>query len=279
MTVRIVTDSTSDMPAEMAQELGIPVVPLSVVFGEETLKEGSEISHDVFYERLAHAKDLPTTSSPSVGDFLDTYRDVLKETDEIISIHLSSKLSATYSAATQAAAILADEGAKIEVVDSLTVSMGMTFMCQAAAKAAAEGSTLEEIRNIIDDMSPRISVYVVLNTLEYVRRGGRIGRARAFLGTMLRVKPILSFDGGEVHPEERVRTRSLALDRLFQMVTSNPKIEEVGVAYSINAEEAEGLRQRLSEALAMDVQMTRIGAVAGVHGGPGVLGVGFLRGE
>ncbi len=279
MTVRIVTDSTSDMPAEMAQELGIPVVPLSVVFGEETLKEGSEISHDVFYERLAHSKDLPTTSSPSVGDFLDTYREVLKETDEIISIHLSSKLSATYSAATQAAAILADEGAKIEVVDSLTVSMGMTFMCQAAAKAAAEGSTLEEIRNILDEMSPRISVYVVLNTLEYVRRGGRIGRARAFLGTMLRVKPILSFDGGEVHPEERVRTRSLALDRLFQMVTSNPKIDEVGVAYSINAEEAEGLRQRISEALAMDVQMTRIGAVAGVHGGPGVLGVGFLRGE
>ncbi|MCZ6508220.1 MAG: DegV family protein [Acidobacteria bacterium] len=279
MTVRIVTDSTADMPAEMAQELGIPVVPLSVVFGEESLKEGSEISHDVFYERLARAKDLPTTASPSVGDFLDTYRDVLKETDEIVSVHLSSKLSATYSAATQAAAILAEEGARIEVVDSRTVSMGMMFMCQAAVKAAAEGASVEEIREIIDDMSPRISVYVVLDTLEYVRRGGRIGRARAFLGTMLRVKPILSFDGGEVHPEERVRTRSLALDRLFQMVTSNPKIEEVGVAYSINAEEAEGLRQRLSEALAMDVQMTRIGAVAGVHGGPGVLGVGFLRGE
>ena len=280
MTVRIVTDSTADMPAEMAQELGIPVVPLSVVFGEESLKEGSEISHDVFYERLARAKDLPTTSSPSVGDFLDTYRDVLKETDEIVSVHLSSKLSATYSAATQAAAILAEEGARIEVVDSRTVSMGMMFMCQAAVKAAAEGASVEEIRDIIDDMSPRISVYVVLNTLEYVRRGGRIGRARAFLGTMLRVKPILSFDGGEVHPEERVRTRSLALDRLLEMVTSNPKIDEIGVAYSINAEEAEGLRQRLSEALGgMDVQMTRIGAVAGVHGGPGVLGVGFLRGE
>lgn len=267
------------MPAEMAQELGIPVVPLSVVFGEESLKEGSEISHDVFYERLARAKDLPTTASPSVGDFLDTYRDVLKETDEIVSVHVSSKLSATYSNATQAAAILADEGARIEVVDSRTVSLGMMFLCQAAVKAASQGATVEKIRDIIDDMIPRISVYVVLDTLEYVRRGGRIGRARAFLGTMLRVKPILSFDGGEVHPEERVRTRSLALDRLFQMVTSNPKIEEVGVAYSINAEEAEGLRQRLSEALAMDVQMTRIGAVAGVHGGPGVLGVGFLRGE
>ncbi|MCH8050859.1 MAG: DegV family protein [Chloroflexi bacterium] len=280
MTVRIVTDSTADMPAEMAQELGIPVVPLSVVFGEESLKEGIEISHDVFYERLARAKDLPTTSSPSVGDFLDTYRDVLKETDEIVSVHVSSKLSATYSNATQAAAILADEGARIEVVDSRTVSMGMMFMCQAAVKAAAEGASVEDIREIIDAMSPRISVYVVLDTLEYVRRGGRIGRARAFLGTMLRVKPILSFDGGEVHPEERVRTRPLALDRLFQMVTSNPNITEAAVAYSINAEEAETLRQRLSEALdGMDVQMTRIGAVAGVHGGPGVLGVGFLRGE
>ena len=280
MSVRIVTDSTADMPAEMAQELGIPVVPLSVVFGEESLKEGIEISHDVFYERLARSKDLPTTSSPSVGDFLDTYRDVLKETDEIVSVHVSSKLSATYGNATQAAAILADEGARIEVVDSRTVSLGMMFMCQAAVKAAAEGASVEEIRDMIDVMSPRISVYVVLDTLEYVRRGGRIGRARAFLGTMLRVKPILSFDGGEVHPEERVRTRSLALDRLFQLVTSTPDIKEVGVAYSINAEEAESLRRRIAEALeGVNVQMTRIGAVAGVHGGPGVLGVGFLRGE
>ena len=279
MSVRIVTDSTADLPAEMAQELAIAVVPLSVIFGEETLKEGIDISHDVFYERLARVKDLPTTSAPSVGDFLDTYRDVLKETDEIVSVNVSSKLSANYSNATQAAAILADEGARIEVVDSRTVSLGMMFLCQAAVKAASQGASVEEIRDIIDDMIPRISVYVVLDTLEYVRRGGRIGRARAFLGTMLRVKPILSFDGGEVHPEERVRTRTLALDRLFQIVTSASNIEKVGVAYSINAEEAEALKRRLEEALDLKVQMTRIGSVAGVHGGPGVLGVGFLRGE
>jgi len=280
LTVRIVTDSTADMPAEMAQELGIPVVPLSVVFGEESFKEGLEISHDVFYERLGHSKELPTTSSPSVGDFLDTYREVLKETDEIISVHVSAKLSATYSNATQAAAILADEGARIEVVDTKTVSLGMMFMCQAAVKAAAEGASVEDIRAMIDGMSPRTSVYVVLDTLEYVRRGGRIGRARAFLGTVLRVKPILSFDGGEVHPEERVRTRRLALDRLFHLVSSAPNVVAAGVAYSVNAEEAEELRRRMTEALdGVDVQMTRIGAVAGVHGGPGVLGVGFLRGE
>ncbi|HEY5638504.1 MAG TPA: DegV family protein [Dehalococcoidia bacterium] len=280
MSVRIVTDSTSDIPAQKALELGIAVVPLSVVFGEESLKEGVEISHDVFYERLAKAKDLPTTSAPSVGDFLDTYREVLKETDEIVSVNLSSKLSATYSNAVQAAAILADEGARIEVVDSKTVSLGMMFLCRAAVKAASAGASVEEIRDILDAMIPRISVYVVLDTLEYVRRGGRIGRARAFLGTVLRVKPILSFEGGEVVPEERVRTRPLALDRLFQLVTSAPNITEIGVAYSTNAVEAEELRRRLEEALeGVEVQMTRIGAVAGVHGGPGVLGVGFLRGE
>ena len=280
MSIRIVTDSVSDMPAEMAQELAIPIVPLCVVFGEESLKEGIEISHDVFYERLARAKDLPTTSSPSVGDFLDTYRDVLKETDEIVSVHVSSKLSATYSNATQAAAILADEGARIEVVDSRTISMGMIFLCQAAVKAASQGASVEEIRDIIDAMIPRISVYIALDTLEYVRRGGRIGRARAFLGTVLRVKPILNFDGGEVHPEERVRTRSLAVDRLFQLVTSAPNIKEAGVGYSTNAEEAEALRLRIEGVLGgVKVRMTRIGAVAGVHGGPGVLGVGFLRGE
>ena len=280
MSIRIVTDSVSDMPPEMAQELEIPVVPLSVVFGEESYKEGIDISPDVFYERLARVKELPTTSSPSVGDFLDTYRDVLKETDEIVSVHVSSKLSATYSNATQAAAILAEEGARIEVVDSRTISLGMMFLCQASVKAASEGASVEEIRDIIDAMVPRISVYIALDTLEYVRRGGRIGRARAFLGTVLRVKPILSFDDGEVRPEERVRTRALAVDRLFQLVTSAPNLEKVGVGYSTNAEEAEELRRRLTEALGdVKVQMTRIGAVAGVHGGPGVLGVGFLRGE
>jgi DegV family protein with EDD domain len=280
LSVRIVTDSTSDIPAHVAHQLGITVVPLSVVFGDEVLKEGVEISHDLFYERLTRIKQLPTTSAPSVGDFLDAYRTVLKETDEIVSVHLSSKLSATYSNATQAAAILADEGARVDVIDSQTVSLGMMFMCEAAARAAAEGATVEEIRRLVEGMIPRLSVFVVLDTLEYVRRGGRIGRARAFLGTVLRVKPILSLHDGEVHPEERVRTRSLALDRLFQMTTSLPNIERVGIAYSTNAEEAEELRRRLREALGgVDVVMARLGPVIGVHGGPGVLGVGILQGE
>ncbi|MEX0683064.1 MAG: DegV family protein [Dehalococcoidia bacterium] len=280
MSVRIVTDSTSDFPPHIAQELGIAVVPLSVIFGEDSYKEGLEITPDLFYEKLARSKDLPTTSAPSVGDFLETYRSVLGETDEIVSIHLSSKLSATYSNACQAAAILADEGAKIDVIDSLTISFGMTFMCAAAVKAAANGATVEEIRQIVDSMIPRAHVYVALDTLEYVRRGGRIGRARAFLGTVLRVKPILSFQEGEVHPEERVRTRALAMDRLFQIATSLPNIEQIGVAYSTNGEEAEALKLRIEGALdGVEVQMARLGPVIGVHGGPGVLGIGILQGE
>jgi DegV family protein with EDD domain len=280
LSVRIVTDSTSDIPPHVAQQLGIRVVPLCVVFGEEALKEGVEISHDLFYERLARVKQLPTTSAPSVGDFLDVYREVLKETDEIVSVHLSSKLSATYSNATQAAAILADEGARVDVIDSQTISLGMMFMCSAAARSGAEGASVDEIRELMDKMIPRISVYVILDTLEYVRRGGRIGRARAFLGTVLRVKPILSIHDGEVHPEERVRTRSLALDRLFQMATSLPNIERIGIAYSTNAAEAEEMKRRIREALdGVDVAIARLGPVIGVHGGPGVLGIGILQGE
>jgi DegV family protein with EDD domain len=264
----------------MAQALGISVVPLSVIFGEEAYKENVEISPDLFYERLQKAKDLPTTSAPSVGDFLQTYREVLKETNEIVSIHLSSKLSATYSNACQAAAQLNDEGARIDVVDSKVISLGMLFLARASAKAAAAGATVDAIKKMIEGMIPRTHIYVLLDTLEYVRRGGRIGRARAFIGTMMRVKPVLSIRDGEVHPEERVRTRVHALDRVFQMATSFPEIEEIGVAYSTNAAEAEGMRRRLQEALGdKKVEVTRLGPVIGVHGGPGVLGIGILEGE
>jgi DegV family protein with EDD domain len=281
LSVAIVTDSTADLPPQLAQELGVSVVPLSVIFGEEVYKEGVDITPDLFYDKLQSVKELPTTSAPSVGDFLQVYREALKTTNEVISIHLSSKLSATHGAATQAAAQLADEGARIEVIDSQSISVGMMFMAAAASKASRQGATLEEIRAMLDRMVPRLHIYVVLDTLEYVRRGGRIGRARAFLGTILRVKPVLSFKEGEVHPEERVRTRVHALDRLFQLATSFPVIEEIGVAYSTNAEEADAMRRRLEGALdgGVKMSMTRLGPVIGVHGGPGVLGIGVLEGE
>jgi len=279
LSVRVVTDSTADLAPQLVQMHNIGVVPLTVVFGDEVYKEGLEMTPDVFYERLPGAKPMPTTSAPSVGDFLEVYKEALKTTDEIVSVHLSSKLSATYSAACQAAAQLADEGARIDVIDTQTVSLGIGFMTVAAAKAAAQGASVEEIRRLVESMIPRMHVFVVLDTLEYVRRGGRIGRARAFLGNVLRVKPILSFRHGEVHPEERVRTRPLALDRLFQIATSYPRIEEIGVAYTTNAVEADEFKRRLEAELPhLRASVTRLGPVVGVHGGPGVLGVGILEG-
>jgi len=279
LTIRIVTDSTSDFPADMAAELKVSIVPLSVIFGDEVLQEGRDISHDQFYERLVREKIAPTTSAPSVGDFLEVYEPLLKETNEIVSIHLSSKLSATYNNACQAARQLSDQGAIIEVIDTQSLSFGVTFMAAAAARAAMNGAALEEIKQSVHSMMSRVRILIALDTLEYLRRGGRIGRARAFLGAVMRVKPLLSIRDGEVHPEERVRTKKLAVERLFQIVTSY-RAQEVAVGYSTNKQEADDLRIRLAEALpGVTTYLQELGPVLGVHGGPGTLGIGVLEGE
>jgi DegV family protein with EDD domain len=279
LPVRIVTDSTSDFPPALAAELNVSVVPLSVIFGEEVLQEGVDINHEQFYERLVRDKHHPTTSAPSVGDFLEVYEPLLKDTSEIVSIHLSSKLSATYNNACQAARQLSEQGANVEVIDSESVSFGMTFLAAAAARAANNGAGLEEIKQLVNGMISRIRILIALDTLEFLRRGGRIGRARAFMGALMRVKPLLSLRDGEVHPEERVRTKKLAVERLFQIVTSY-RVQEVAVGWTTNEEEADELRQRLAEAMpGITTHLQRLGPVLGVHGGPGTLGIGVLEGE
>jgi len=280
LTVRIVTDSTADLPLQFAHELGIAVVPLSVIFGDEVFREGIDISHDLFYDKMAHGKVMPTTSAPSVGEFLEAYEPLLKESDEIVSLHLSSKLSATYNNACQAAQILADRGARIEVIDTRVVSLGMTFAVLAAARAAREGCDIDQIRAVVERTIGRIRIYIMLDTLEYLRRGGRIGRGRAFLGAMLRVKPLLSLRDGEVHPEERVRTKAMAMERLYQIATSYHNVQEVALGYSTNPQDAHDLKVRLAKALPhANILVTRVGPVIGAHGGPGVLGLGLLEGE
>jgi len=280
LAVRIVTDSTADLPLEFVHALGISIVPLSVIFGDEVFREGIDISQDLFYDKLIHGKVLPTTSAPSVGDFLEVYEPLLKETNEIVSIHISSKLSATHSTACQAAQIMADRGARIEVVDSEVVSLGLAFVVLAAARAAREGRRIQEVKAAAERTIERIRIYVMVDTLEFLRRGGRIGRARAFLGTVLRVKPLLSLRHGEVHPEERVRTKRLAIERLFQIATSYPNVREVAIAYSTNPQDAHDFRLRLEEAIPdVNILVTRVGPVIGTHAGPGALAIGLLEGE
>lgn len=280
MAVRIVTDSTADLPEALGEELGISVVPLGVIFGDEHFREGIDITTDLFYDRLIHGNVMPTTSAPSVGDFLAVYEPLLKETDEIVSIHLSSKLSATYSVACQAAQILSERGARVEVIDSRLISLGMTFLAAAAARAGLGGASVEDIRALVERMIPRVRTFFVLGTLEYLRRGGRIGRGRAFLGTVLRVKPILSLRDGEVHPEERVRTHAHAMERMFQIAMSYPRVQELAIGYTTNPHDVDMMRRRLAEALPrVNIYVTRVGPVIGAHGGPGVLGIGILEGE
>lgn len=280
MAVRVVTDSTADLPAGLAHELDISIVPLSVIFGDEVFREGIDISQDLFYERLASGKVLPTTSAPPVGDFLEVYERILSESNEIVSLHLSSKLSATYNNACQAAQLLSDRGARIEVVDTRVVSLGLAFVSMAAARAARDGGDIEEVRSVAERAARRTRIYIMLDTMEYLRRGGRIGRGRAFLGAVLRVKPLLSLRDGEVHPEERLRTKGHAMERLFQIATSYPNVRMVGIAYSTNPQEADTLRRRLSEAMPeSEVLMTRVGPVIGTHAGPGVIGLGLMEGD
>ena len=278
MAVRVVTDSTVDLSPQVAKELRVAVVPLSVIFGQEVYKEGVELSHDAFYEKLAHSPNLPTTSAPSIGDFLAAYEPLLADNDEIISIHLSSKLSATYNNACQATQQLADRSARIKVIDSQVISMAMGFIVLDAARAANDGASLEQVKALVERSIPRVHLVFLLDTLEYVRRGGRIGRAGAFLGTVLKIKPLLTLREGEVSLQERVRTRTQALERMFQIIASYPRVKEMAVGYSTNPAEAEELRRRFAEARpGVDVSVTRIGPVIGTHTGPGVLGAGLLE--
>ncbi len=280
MAIRIVTDSTADLPPRFAHDLGISVVPLSVIFGDEVFREGIDISHDLFYDKLMRGKEMATTSAPSVGDFLEVYEPLLKETDEIASIHISSKLSATCDNARQAAQIMADRGARIEVIDSQVVSLGLTFVTLAAARVARENGDVEHIKAAVERTIQRLRIYFMLDTLEYLRRGGRIGRGRAFLGALLRVKPLLSLRDGEVHPEERVRTKVHAMERLFQIATSFHNVREVAIGYSTNPQDAHDFQRRLQGVLPhVNILVTRVGPVIGAHGGPGVLGLGLLEGE
>jgi DegV family protein with EDD domain len=279
LAVKIVTDSTCDFTPRMAQELGVTVVPLYVVFGDVSYREGIDITAEEFYEMLVKSRQLPTTSAPSVGDFQEVYERLLEETDSIVSIHLSGKLSATVRIA-QAAADSINKPGRIAVVDSESVSLGMGFAIMEAAAAARAGAGLEEVRAAAESVRDRLHVLFMLDTLEYVRRGGRIGRARAYLGTMLRIKPILAVREGELYPVERVRTRVHGVERIIQSAMRLQNVRLAAVAHSTTPDEAELIRERLAMAFPhAQVFAMRIGPVLGTHGGPGIVGVGVVEGR
>jgi DegV family protein with EDD domain len=278
MPVRVVTDSTADLPPHVAEELGISVVPLMVVFGEKAYRDGVDLTSEQFFERLTQSSVLPTTSQPSVGAFQEAYGSLTRETKEIVSIHISARASGTYEAALRARETIA-KGPRIELVDSLSASMGLGMIAMAAARAAQAGAGLDEVTSLAKSMVPRVHLLVLLETLEYLRRGGRIGRAQAFLGGVLSLKPILAVRG-EIEPVARVRTRRKAIDKMFEMAMAHDSITEAAVMHSTTPDDAEALTRRVSQRLpGVPVHTGRIGPVLGVHGGPGILGIIVVAGE
>jgi DegV family protein with EDD domain len=271
MTVKIVTDSSADLPAEVVKELGITVVPLYVRFGDEVLRDRLDISEDKFYERLQHDPVHPNTTQPGPQDFVDVYRKLAQGADGIVSIHLSAKLSGTCSSALQAKGMVANE-CSVEVVDSETLSMALGLIVIAAAKAAKAGKSLDEVEAVARQTMPKIRLLALLDTLKYLLLGGRIGKAKALLGSILSVKPILTLKDGEVVPAGQVRTRPKGIDRLFEFVQSATDIQDLAVVHSTTPDEAQALAERLGSVFDKEkIMMSRLGPVLGVHIGPAAL--------
>jgi len=277
--VKIVTDSCSDIPGEIAQTLGITVVPLSVCFGDELYQDGIDISADEFYGRLIKEPVLPKTMAPSPGAFVETYDRLASETDEIISIHISRKFSATYDSA-----LLGKEQLKrtcrVAVIDSHMASMGMGLLAITAAKAALAGAGLDQITALMHQAIPRTHYFGLVDSLEYLHKGGRLGKGQAFLGSILNVKPLLEVKDGEVHPLERVRSYPKALARLCELAKRFSNVEKLAITHANTPDEAETLRTQLvSLAPEGHVYKARLGSIIGAYLGPGALAIALIEGE
>jgi DegV family protein with EDD domain len=269
--VKVVTDSGADLPPEVTKELGITVVPVYIYFGDKAYKDGVDIGPDELYKRLVKGPIYPTTTQPMPTDFAKAYSDLSKDADAIVSIHLSAKVSGTYNAALQGSEI-AKSKCEVHVVDSFSVSMGLGIIAMSAARVAREGGKLAEVLEETKKAISQTQIRALLETLHYLLKGGRITKARALVGTLLNVKPILTTHEGEMVQAGMARSYAKGIEQLFEFVKSYPNLQKVAIAYSTVAEEAEALKKRIASAIGEEqIQMSRIGAGLGVHGGPGAL--------
>jgi DegV family protein with EDD domain len=270
----VVTDSTAYLPADVVDRYGLTVVPLQVVIGGRSLAEGVEVTSDEVASALRAWRPV-TTSRPTPQTFAQTYRRLA--VPEIVSVHLSADLSGTVDAARVAARQVAEDGVHVVVVDSRSLGMGLGLTARAAAKAALEGAGAEEAAQAARRLALQVSIWLYVDTLEYLRRGGRVGTAAAMVGSALSVKPLLHLADGRLEPIERVRTAGRALARLEELAVREAGSRPVDLAVQHLAaaeraqEMAERLRRRVPDVRSLHVG--EVGAVVGAHVGPGMLGV------
>jgi DegV family protein with EDD domain len=269
-TIRIVTDSASDVPAETAAKLGITVVPLAVQFGPTSYLEGVDLTATQFYGLLASDPNFPRTSQPSAGRFEEIYRGLIDDDVEIISIHISSKLSGTFNAASLAAANL--PGSRIHLVDTLTASMAEGVFALTAARLAKAGKSAAEILAALEALRPRVFVMFMLDSMTHVQRGGRIGRAQSMIGSLLNIKPLLVIEDGLVTPRQRARTTARALQEMANAAKERAPLVEVHVMHGNAPPAAEQLASLLRPYVHGTLDIGILGAAIGTHAGPGTLG-------
>jgi len=277
MTVKIITDSLSDITSDVAQELGITVVPLYVRFGEEVYRDRIEITTEEFYHRLVHDAAFPTTTQPTPADFLDVYQKLAETADEILVVTLSSKLSGTYESAMQATKLFEGKS-RIEVIDSQMVAMSLGLIVISAAKALQAGAKLDELADLVRRAMPRSHLVAYFDTLKYLAKGGRIGKAQGLLGSLLSVKPILTIKDGEMSPLTRLRSRAAGMDYLYNVVAGFDKIEELAVEYCTTPDDADALVERLGSLYPKErIYRSTLSPVVGTYAGPGALAVTVLE--
>ncbi|HAF49290.1 MAG TPA: DegV family protein [Anaerolineaceae bacterium] len=279
--VAIVTDSTAYLPEDLVSSHNITVVPLLVIWGDEILRDNIDISPNQFYERLADAKNMPSTSQAAITDFAEVFKKLHNEGYEILTIVMSAALSGTLDSAIQAKKLVPE--ARIELVDSRFTSIPLAYMVLSAARAAKRGATLEKCKEIAESIRENTQLFFAVDTLEFLHRGGRIGGASRFLGTALDLKPILYLQGGKIEALERVRTSKRAHQRLIELletsVSGRSPINMIGIASAAAEEAASKLLMQIERDFdPQEVLLANISPVIGTHTGPGTVGVAYVAG-
>jgi DegV family protein with EDD domain len=273
MPVKVVTDSTADLPDQLVQELGITVVPIYVRFVDKVYRDRVDISEDEFYKRLLHDPVHPNTTQPTPQDFADVYQKLSQEAEGIISIHISSKLSGTYNSALMAKEMIR-KGCPLEIIDSQTLSIAMGLIVIQASKMAKSGMSLQQIVDEVGKIIPNVHLLILFDTLKYLAKGGRIGKAKALLGSVLSVRPLLTVRDGELVPSSQVRTRSKGIDKLFDFVKKAANIQDLAILHSTTPDEAQALVESTSSIFSKEhTILARVGPALGVHSGPGILAI------
>jgi DegV family protein with EDD domain len=271
LTVKIVTDSGSDLPLDLVKKLGIVMVPVYIYFGDKAYKDGIDIGPDELYEKLVKGPVYPTTTQPMPSDFAEVYTALSKDAEAIVSIHLPTKVSGTYNAALQGVEI-AKPRCPVHVIDSQTLAAGLGLVVLAATRVANSGGKLSDVLETTSKAMAHTQIRAVLDTLQYLLKGGRITKTKALVGALLNVKPILKTKGGELVQAGMARSYAKGIDQLFEFAKKYPGLQELAISHTTVPAEADALKQRLTSIIdEKQIHMFRVGAGLGVHGGPGTL--------